>query len=359
MITARPGIPSGPPPVAESVPHSVPMRIGILDPGGPRKDSGASGDNPLSANSTRRELLITGTALAAGLRTVQADAQTPSSKPSGSFPISLNTSTLRGHKLPITRVVDIAAEAGYAGIEPWVDELDRHVAEGGTLADLDKRIKDHGLKVTGAIAFFEWMVDDEARRTKGLDEAKRRVEQLARIGATHMAAPPAGDVKGIDLLKAAERYRALLEMAEPFGVIPAVEIWGSSPAVHRLGQAVLIALESRHPKACVLPDVFHLYRGGSDPANVSLLNPRLLGGFHLNDYPADPPRESLADKHRVYPGDGIAPLPQLLRNLRGIGYTGPLSIELFNPDYYRQEPTLVARTAIDKTRAVIAQTTTK
>jgi len=309
----------------------------------------------LPANLTRRELLAGGLATAVGLRAARADAQTPSSKPYGDFIISLNTSTLRGHKLPIARVIDIAAEAGYQGIEPWVDELDRHVADGGTLSDLNKRIKDHGLKVTGAIAFFEWMADDDARRAKGFDEAKRRMEQLAQIGATHIAAPPAGDVKGVDLLKAAERYRALLELAEPFGVIPAVEIWGASPAIHRLGQAVLIAIEAHHPKACILPDVFHLYRGGSDLADVAHLNPRLLAGFHLNDYPANPPQESIADKHRVHPGDGIAPLKQLVRDLRRIGYTGSLSIELFNPDYYRQDPLLVARTSLDKTRAVIRQ----
>ncbi|MGQ9652081.1 MAG: sugar phosphate isomerase/epimerase family protein [Phycisphaerae bacterium] len=310
----------------------------------------------MPANLTRRELLAGGPALAVGLHAAQADVQTPSSKPSAPFIISLNTSTLRGHKLPIARVVDIAAETGYQGIEPWVDELDRHVESGGTLADLNKRIKDHGLKVTGAIAFFEWMVDDDTRRIRGLDDARRRMEQLAQIGATHIAAPPAGDVKGVDLLKAAERYRALLEMAEPFGVIPAVEIWGSSPAIHRLGQAVLIAIEAHHPKACILPDVFHLYRGGSDLADVAHLNPHLLGGFHLNDYPADPPRDSIADKHRVHPGDGIAPLKQLIRDLRRITYTGSLSIELFNPDYYRQDPLIVARTSLDKTRALIRQT---
>lgn len=300
-------------------------------------------------------MIITGTSLAAGLCATRTDAQTSSTKPLDGFPISLNTSTLRGHKLPIARVVEIAAEAGYQGIEPWVDELDRHVAEGGRLEDLNKRIKDRGLKVTGAIAFFEWMVDDDTRRARGFEEATRRMEQLSQIGATHMAAPPAGDVKGVDLLKAAERYRALLEMAEPFGVIPAVEIWGASPAIHRLGQAVLIAIEAHHPKACILPDVFHLYRGGSELADVRHLNPRLLAGFHLNDYPADPPRESLADKHRVHPGDGIAPLKQLFRDLRGIGYTGSLSIELFNPDYYQQDPSIVARTSLQKTREVIRQ----
>src|SRR6185436_7764524 len=96
-------------------------------------------------------------------------AASPASEPDGMAaghgpPISLNTSTLRGHKLPIEEVIDIAAQAGYSGIEPWPDEVDRYVEAGGKLADLSKRHSDSGLKVTGAIAFFQWMVDDDAAR---------------------------------------------------------------------------------------------------------------------------------------------------------------------------------------------------
>ena len=309
---------------------------------------------------TRRDILTksvaAGTmAAASALRpdTARAAAPARASDAPGSLRICLNTSTLRGHKLPITQTVDIAAAAGYDGIELWVDEIDRHLKSGGTLRDLDKRIKDHGLAVTGAIAFFEWMVDDDARRARGLAKVKRYMAHLAEIGATHIAAPPCGDVKNVNLLRAADRYRELLEVGGSCNVIPAIEIWGPAKNLHRLGQAVLVALEAKHPNACILPDVYHLYKGGSGLSGIGRLNPNLLAGFHLNDYPADPPRETIADKHRVYPGDGIAPLEALLRDLRAIRYRGPLSVELFNPAHARQDPAVVAKTALAKTRAVM------
>src|SRR5205085_2367030 len=84
--------------------------------------------------------------------------------------ISLNLSTLRGHKLPITRAIDIAAKCGYAGIEPWPDDLEKHLQSGGTLSDLRKQLSDNRLKVTGAIHWSEWMVDDEAKRAKAMEE---------------------------------------------------------------------------------------------------------------------------------------------------------------------------------------------
>ncbi len=270
------------------------------------------------------------------------------------FPISLNTSTLRGHKLPLTETIEIAAKVGYQGIEPWPDELDRHVQSGGSLKDLRQRLKDNGLAVTGAIAFFAWMVDDDAERAKAFDEAKRRMDQLAKIGGTHIAAPPRGDVESVDLLQAAERYHDLLKVGDEIGVTPAVEVWGHAPNLHRLGQAALVAIEAKHPKACILPDVFHLFKGGSGLSGIRGLNAKLIAGFHLNDYPAGLVPEESRDSDRVYPGDGVAPLGELFRDLRDIGYAGALSVELFNPEYYKQDPTLVAKTALDKTRAVMA-----
>jgi sugar phosphate isomerase/epimerase len=73
----------------------------------------------------------------------------------------------------------------------------------------------------------------------------------------------------------------------------------------------------------------------------------------MNDYPADPPREKILDEHRVYPGDGVAPLPQLFRELRDIGYTGMLSLELFSKVLWKQDPAEVAKTGLAKTKAAV------
>lgn len=334
-----------------------------------RRRIASSDSEGLSAHAspTRRGVLASGAVLGAawaaggivsrpaigaepGTRERAMPTAPPDAEP---FLICMNTSTLRGHKLPITETIDITAAAGYGGIEVWMDELDRHVDGGGSLDDLKRRLADRNLAAVGAIAFFPWMVDDDAERRKGFEEARRRMDQLARIGCTHVAAPPVGDVEKVDLLAAAERYRELLELSESFNVTPSVEVWGFAKNCFRLGQTALVAIEADHPKACVLPDVYHLYKGGSDLNGVRFVHGRLLSGFHLNDYPADPPRETIADKDRIYPGDGIAPLGQLMRDLRDIDYEGPVSIELFNPHYYAQDPALVARTAIEKTRAVI------
>jgi sugar phosphate isomerase/epimerase len=131
-------------------------------------------------------------------------------------------------------------------------------------------------------------------------------------------------------------------------VVPQVEVWGFSKCVHRLGQAVLVAIESGHPDACVLPDVYHLYKGGSDFTGLNLLGTASMHVFHMNDYPANPPRQAIGDGDRVYPGDGVAPLTDIMQTLRSIDFNGYLSVELFNENYWRQDPLQVAQTALRK-----------
>ena len=75
----------------------------------------------------------------------------------------------------------------------------------------------------------------------------------------------------------------------------------------------------------------------------------------MNDYPADPPRESISDRHRVYPGDGVAPLTQILQTLVSTGFNGVLSLELFNPTYWEQDSAVVVETGLAKMKAAVSK----
>ncbi len=312
----------------------------------------------MSTHWTRRQWL-TGApvALGAGL-TVGAGAPAPADEPPASkepFGYCLNTSTLMGQKLDVIELVEIAAKAGYQALEPWISDLDRYVKQGGKLKVLGQRIRDRGLRVESAIGFPEWLVDDEGRRKKGMEEMKRAMAMVHDIGGKRIAAPPAGATRqaDLDLTRAAERYRTLLELGEQMGVVPQVELWGFSKTLSRLADVTFVAMQSGHPQACILADVYHLYKGGSPLTGLRLLAGTAMHVLHFNDYPARPPRASITDAARVYPGDGIAPLKEIVRDLRQIGYRGVLSLELFNRDYWKQDPLTVARTGLEKMRAVV------
>jgi len=291
-----------------------------------------------------------------------AHAAGRSSEPKGPkavFRFCLNTATIRGQKLGIVKEIELASKAGYDGIEPWVDGIDDYAKAGGKLEDLKKIISDRGLVVESAIGFPEWIVDDDARRAKGMERAKREMDMVAKLGGKRFAAPPAGatDLPKLDLLKAAERYWALLELGAQVGVVPQLELWGFSKNLNRLGECVCVAIETGHPNACVLADVFHLHKGGSNIEGVRLLGPETIQVLHMNDYPSDPPREKIDDSFRVYPGDGTAPIVDLLRLLRNSGGEKILSLETFNRGYWGQDPLEVVKTGLAKMKAVLKKAT--
>ena len=70
------------------------------------------------------------------------------------FQTALNASTLFPFKLSVPEQVRVAAEAGFAGIELWVKDLDIYLAAGGTLPELRAVVADAGIAVINAIAFF-------------------------------------------------------------------------------------------------------------------------------------------------------------------------------------------------------------
>ncbi len=307
----------------------------------------------------RRQFLtaaVAGTASFASMAQAESpQAPSPARGDSEPFGYCLNTGTIRGHKLSLPQQIDVAAKAGYQAIEPWLDEIHIYSEQGGSLQELRRRIQDSGITVESSIGFASWIVDDDSERARGLEAAKRDMAAVREIGGKRIAAPPAGatDNANLDLLAAANRYAALLELGRQMEVVPQLELWGFSQSLRRIGEILFVAAECGHEDACVLTDIYHIYKGGSDFCGLQMIAPSAMHVIHINDYPADPPRNTITDAHRVYPGDGIAPLGSILRGLFHTGFRGFLSLELFNPTYYQQDPLVVATTGLEKTRAAV------
>ncbi len=297
--------------------------------------------------ATRREAIVAAAAVAATGVGAERSGRSP-------FGFCLNTSTVRGHRLGLRAEVEWAGKSGYGAVEPWVGSLRRYRDSGGNLSELRKLISDLGLKVPGAVAFSRWLSEDVEERNAAIERLKADMDLVSQIGGTGIAVPPAGVRGPVAPEVAGARYRAVLEVGREMGVVPMLELWGGSAAIGRVSQAAAVAIESGHRDATLLLDVFHIYRGGSSFEGLGLLGPNAMRVFHINDYPAEPPREAVRDHHRLFPGDGVAPLKGILRTLAGIGFRGWLSLELFNPLYYRKPAEWVAATGLAKMRRAVA-----
>ncbi|MCC5927810.1 MAG: sugar phosphate isomerase/epimerase [Cyclobacteriaceae bacterium] len=274
---------------------------------------------------------------------------------SHNFTFCLNASTIRGQKLGIIKELEIAAEAGYQGVEIWVESLRDFIARGGKASEVRTKAESLGLKIEGAIGFSRWIAEDKTQRIQGLQQAAEEMQMLADAGCHRLAAPPAGATSDLQLNldDAAERYRALLEKGTEYGVVPVLELWGFSKNLSKLSEVLYVAAGAGHANACILADVYHLYKGDNREESLQLIEGKVMPVFHMNDYPAMPDRTQIADKDRIMPGDGVAPIEKIIHILHKKNAPVALSLELFSDVYWKKDPLEVAREGLSKMKALV------
>ena len=268
------------------------------------------------------------------------------------WPICLDTATIRTAG-DIEKKVDIAIAAGFDAIEPWDRELKEFEDNGGNLKALGKKIRDNGLFVPSMIGLWGCLPEDEEAFQKSLPETRNRLRMASEIGCEFAQAIPNKVGENYDVKFVASCYRRILEIGlKEYNIIPALVFVEMFP-LKTLGQAIAVALDADHPSVKVIPDVFHMYISEGGFEGLKQLNGELFAIFQFNDAPKNMKIEDMQDKHRVYPGDGILPLEQILRDLKVSGFKRCISLELYNPTYHGQDPLLVAKTGLEKTLQVI------
>ena len=168
-------------------------------------------------------------------------------------------------------------------------------------------------------------------------EQNRRTRPLAH--AQHFALPGA-----------VERYGQILDVSIDRGVPASLEFLGFVKGINTLERAWSICGSVGNPAGTITPDVWHMFRGGSNFATLDNIPAEHISCFHWNDAPREPEREKQTDADRVFPGDGLVDLPALAAKLRAKGFDGALSLELFNRTYWKQDPLATARAGLEKMR---------
>ena len=141
------------------------------------------------------------------------------------------------------------------------------------------------------------------------------MDKVAQIGGKRIAAPPGNSRAAVSLDNAAKYYLEALELGEKMGVPPLLELWGTHPVLGPLSHGIYVTVAAGRADASLLLDVFHLYKSGTPFTALKQINGASLHVMHLNDYPQAADSSTLNDGNRVYPGDGVAPLRQILRDM--------------------------------------------
>jgi len=244
--------------------------------------------------------------------------------------------------------IDAIAAAGFDGIELFEPDF-THFA--GTAQDLRSMCDERGLVIELFQPFrdFEGMPDVQYRRN--LDRAERKFDLMAALGVRLMLVCSNTSPLALpDVELAAAQLRELAQRATQRGMRIAYEAlaWGRHVKLWR--QAWRIVEKGADPNLGLVLDSFHTLSLKDDPAGIASLPGEKIFFVQM----ADAPRLDLnviewARHHRNFPGQGQFDVVGFFEQAVRAGYTGPLSLEIFN-DVFRESPN--RRIAVDAMRSL-------
>ena len=258
--------------------------------------------------------------------------------------ICLNTSTIK--PVPLLEKIKLVGEAGYAGIELWLNDIWEFVARGGEVSEVTKALEDHGLIVPSVIAMRQWGDFDGWEHQLVLDEARRRFALGARLGAPFIVATP--PLENPQTSHLAARYKELLQIGREEGIKPTFEYISFFKSVYTLKRAWEIVQEADDPDATLILDAFHNWNSASTDDDLKAIPLDRISHYHIDDADLNKDARTQTDPDRVMPGDGQIDLLSEISILKEKGYDGTVSLELFNEDWWNKDPRDTLRIGLER-----------
>jgi 2-keto-myo-inositol isomerase len=241
------------------------------------------------------------------------------------------------------------ASAGFKQMELWLDRLRQERISGVEALAI---LKKHGLRAVCACA-NDLKLAGEDDDFRGAVETMKSSLEYARAAecsklVVYSTSPPKPGPE--DHRRIPERLAIAAEVARTFNVTLAVEFFARSGLLGSLGTTLNMIRQSGSNDIGVCLDSFHFFAGISELLDLATVKAGEIAHVHFHDVPGSKPRERVVDADRLPPGEGVLPLQHLTDALAKAGYQGPLSVELFGPQFSDGDPREVAKRCFQAVR---------
>ncbi|MFD4197265.1 bifunctional sugar phosphate isomerase/epimerase/4-hydroxyphenylpyruvate dioxygenase family protein [Amycolatopsis thermoflava] len=242
-----------------------------------------------------------------------------------------------------------AAAAGFDGVEIFENDL---VVSPLSPAEVRRRCDDLGLSVDLYQPFRDFEAVPPPVFEANLRRAERKFDVMEQLGADTMlvcssVSPDAVDDDDL----AAEQLHTLGVRAAQRGMRVAYEALAWGRFVDTYDHSWRIVRRADHPAVGLCLDSFHVLSRGSDLALIRTIPGEKIFFLQL----ADAPRLHMdvlqwSRHHRLFPGQGAFDLTAFVGHVLATGYSGPLSLEVFNDVFRQADP---RRAAVDAMRSLL------
>lgn len=243
-----------------------------------------------------------------------------------------------------------AAAAGFSGVEIFEPDF---VASPLSAAEVRLRCADLGLAIELYQPFRDLDSTSPQRFAENLRRAERKFELMERLGVrTILVCSSVAPDAVTDDAWLAEQLHEAASLAAERGLRIAYEALAWGRHVSTWDHSWRVVRGGDHPSLGLCLDSFHVLSRGSDPTPIADVPGEAIFFLQLADAPAlDMGVLHWSRHYRLFPGQGAFDLPAFVESVLAAGYTGPLSLEVFNDVFRQAEP---RHTAVDAMRSLLA-----
>jgi 4-hydroxyphenylpyruvate dioxygenase len=245
--------------------------------------------------------------------------------------------------------LEATAAAGFTGVEIFESDL---LSFNGTPKDVARMVAGLGLKIVTFQPFRDFEGMPEPQRSRTFARAERKFDLMGELGCDLLmicsnVAPDS--LGGID--RAAADFHELGERAQKRGIRVGFEAlaWGKHISDYRDSWEVV--RRAGHPAIGLTLDSFHIFSRKTDLKAIRSIPSDKIVLVQLADAPwLDMDVINWSRHFRCFPGQGDFPLTDFMDAVAATGYSGILSLEIFNDQFRAGSPRGVA---VDGQRSLV------
>jgi sugar phosphate isomerase/epimerase len=253
--------------------------------------------------------------------------------------MAINTVTIK--PVPFLEKLRLISGAGFSGVGLWMEEVEAYL-KGANAKPIKELLAEYQLAPVEMQLIRRWQYLAGVERKQAFDEAKDFFMRFSKLGLDcPVVALPPEEVAG-EMRDGVKDFKELCGLAGDFGVRVMFEFTGWAKQFHNVTLAWEIVREADCPNGGMLIDTFHVIKGGSSIEDLRQVSMDKVFLIHVNDVKTLPLgiREQ-SRGFRFFPGEGEAPLKEIMKCFVEKNYKGFYCIEIFNEKYWAEDPATV------------------
>lgn len=271
--------------------------------------------------------------------------------------MAMNTITIK--QAPFLEKLRLISEGGFSGVGLWLDEIEDYL-RGVKAKPVKELLEEYGLTPVEMQLIRKWQYLSGPERKEAFDAAKDFFKRFKKLDLDcPVAVLPPEEVAG-EMKDAVKDFRDLCRLAEDFGARVMFEFIGWAKQFHNVKLAWEVVKEANCANGGMLIDTFHFVKGGSAIEDLKQVSMEKVFLLHMNDVKSLPLGiKEQSRGFRFYPGEGEAPLKEIVGCFVEKGYEGFYCIEIFNETYWTEDPEAVvskSKKSMDALFASVAKT---